>query len=286
MSFTQAHNYILSLVNLPRKEYMADPSKCDIYMKRLRFFLDILENPENKIPHVIHVAGTSGKGSVTKYLHSILHASGKKIGSTASPAPSNVLERWQIDDAYMTEQQFLQIFPQIKTALDKYARTSPYDMPSYFEVMEAIGFIWFAEQQVDWLVLETGCGGRFDSGNIIKHKDAAVITNIGLDHTEILGSTKKEIAWEKAGIISVKTQVFTSETEPTILPIIEQEVEKTNSTLKIVQNQASDIQISLNGTSFTYDNIEIISFSFTLHNHAHSHRLYPTGRKSARNFFP
>ncbi|PIR74028.1 MAG: hypothetical protein COU35_04260 [Candidatus Magasanikbacteria bacterium CG10_big_fil_rev_8_21_14_0_10_47_10] len=254
MTFQDAHNFLLTLSNLPRKEYMADPKKCDVYMKRLAFFLDILGNPQQHIPHIIHVAGTSGKGSVTAFLHSILHASGARVGSTQSPAPSTVLERWKVGTSHMDEKTFIRLFAIIKKALDTYARTSPFDMPSYFEVMEAIGLLWFSEQRVEWLVLETGCGGRFDTGNIVPRKDAAVITNIGLDHTEILGETKEEIAWEKAGIISVQTMAFTTESDPALIRVFQAEADKTNSSLEVVSNDTSDVRVSLSGTAFTYDN--------------------------------
>jgi len=96
MHYTEAYNFLISLNNLPRKEYMADPRHCGWYLKRLQFFLDILGNPEKKIPHYVHVTGTSAKGSVCNMMNSILHASGKKVGLLTSPHPSVILERWKI----------------------------------------------------------------------------------------------------------------------------------------------------------------------------------------------
>jgi len=114
MNFAEAYNYLLSFQNLPRKEYMNDPRHCQIYLKRLQFFLNILGNPEKKIPHYIHITGTSGKGSVVSFLHSILHSAGKKVGSTQSPHPTTILERWKIGNKDMSKKEFVDIITLIK----------------------------------------------------------------------------------------------------------------------------------------------------------------------------
>ncbi|PIT86528.1 MAG: bifunctional folylpolyglutamate synthase/dihydrofolate synthase, partial [Candidatus Magasanikbacteria bacterium CG10_big_fil_rev_8_21_14_0_10_43_6] len=120
---------------------MNDPKSCDIYLKRLQFFLNMLGNPEKKIPHYIHVTGTSGKGSTTSFLHSILHASGKKVGSTYSPHPTYITERWKIDNRYMSKKEFVLLVGELKPLIDKYIQTTPYDMISFFELTEVIGFL-------------------------------------------------------------------------------------------------------------------------------------------------
>ena len=109
MNFNQAYNYLLSLQSLPRKEYMKDPKHCSVYLKRLQFFLDILGNPEKKIPHYIHVTGTSGKGSTVAFLHSILNEAGYKVGSTQSPHPTTITERWQVGNKYMSKSEFVEL---------------------------------------------------------------------------------------------------------------------------------------------------------------------------------
>lgn len=254
MTFSSAYNYLMSLANLPRQQYMRAGSACDIYMKRLQFLLDILNNPEKQIPHYIHVTGTSGKGSITAYLHNILHAAGRPVGSTYSPHVSSILERWRIGDRNMTEHEFVTIIEQLKPALDTYIRTSPYEVPSFFEIMEAIGFLWFAKKHVEWVVLEVGCGGRYDSSNIIPHKDIAIISNIGLDHVGIIGNTKEEIAYEKAGIIGKQTPTFSMEAVPSIQSVMSQEAKKQDAPITFVQpGQGSIIDDSLTSTTFEYD---------------------------------
>lgn len=254
MTFNTAYNYLISLANLPRQQYMRAGSACEIYMKRLQYLLNILGNPEKQIPHYIHVTGTSGKGSVTAYLHNILHAAGKRVASTYSPHVSSILERWKINDRLMSEAEFIQIIEKLKPALDQYIKESPYEVPSFFEIMEAIGFMWYAEQQIDWVVLEVGCGGRYDSSNIIPHKDIAVITNIGLDHVGIIGNTKEEIAYEKAGIIAAGVPAFSMETDPALQKIIQQEAtNKETHTVFVDAGQGSVLTESLMQTVFEYD---------------------------------
>lgn len=256
MTFSEAEQFLLSMVNLPRKEYMRDPKHCKVYLDRLQFFLDVLGNPEKQIPHYIHVAGTSGKGSLCAFLHGILAAAGKKTGKLESPHPSSIVERWQVGNKHMTKREFVEIVEQIKPALDTYIQTSPYDMPSYSEVKTAIGLLYFAQKNVEWAVIETACGGRYDSTNILPYKDVAVVTNIGLDHTGILGDTKEQIAIEKAGIIKKGSAVFTAERDKKILPIIEKECAEKKTECRVV-HVGGEIQTqTLAGTTFTYSGHE------------------------------
>ncbi len=231
---------------------MTDPRKCEWYLKRLQFFLDILDNPEKKISHYIHVTGTSGKGSVTSFLHSILKESEKNVGSTYSPHPTTITERWKVGNKYMSKREFVELIEYIKPKLDEYIRTTPYDMLSFFELTEAIGFVYFARKKVKWAVLEVACGGRYDASNVIPHKDVAVITNIGLDHVGIIGNNKEEIAYEKAGIIKQGNLVFTAEKNKKVLKIIENECKKQKASLKIFNFQFSIFKQFFNEQIFNY----------------------------------
>lgn len=212
---------------------MSDPRHCGWYLLRLQFFLNLIGNPERKIPHYIHVTGTSGKGSVTAFMHSILQASGKTVGSTYSPHPTVVTERWKVGNNYMTKKEFTEIVEYLKPKLDEYIAKTPYDMLSFFEVTEAIGLLFFVRKKVNWAVMEVACGGRTDSSNIIPWKDAAIITNIGVDHIGVLGRNKAEIAYEKAGIIKRNCAVFTGEKNKKMLNIIKRECKKQRVSLKI-----------------------------------------------------
>ena len=176
---------------------MDNRKNCEVYLKRLQFFLDLLGNPEKKIPHYIHVTGTSGKGSVCLMLDSILRADGRKVGVLTSPHASVLQERWAVDGKMVSEKNFTEIIEEIKQKLDEYIRKSQYDMISYYEVMTAIALYYFAKKKVEWAILEVGCGGRYDSTNVIPRKDVAVITNIGLDHTDILGERRRRLRMKR-----------------------------------------------------------------------------------------
>src|SRR3989338_869613 len=134
MSFTEAYNYLLSLSNLPRREYMTDPRHCGIYLKRVRFFLDLIGNPEKKIPHYIHIAGTSGKGSTTAFIHNILQMGGKHVGSTYSPHPTIITERWKMGGRYITKTEFIAIVAFLKPKLVFFKQKTAYEMLSFFEL--------------------------------------------------------------------------------------------------------------------------------------------------------
>lgn len=233
---------------------MANPRACGWYLKRLQFFLDMIGKPERKIPHYIHVTGTSGKGSVTSIMHSILQAAGKKVGSTYSPHPSTITERWKIGNHFMSKTEFAQIVTELKAKFDKYLEKTPYDMLSFFEITEAIGLTFFARHKIEWVVMEVACGGRTDSSNIIPWKDVAIITNIGVDHVGILGNNKKEIAYEKAGIIKKHCAIFTMEKNAKIREIFWKECKKLkNNNLHYIKTGTMLSNTNnLTGTDFTY----------------------------------
>ena len=238
---------------------MTDPRHCGWYLLRLQFFLNLIGNPERKIPHYIHVTGTSGKGSVTAFLHSILQASGKNVGSTYSPHPTTITERWKVGNHYMTKKEFAEIVAYLKPKLDEYVAKTPYDMLSFFEVTEAIGLLFFIRKKVRWAVMEVACGGRTDSSNIIPWKDAAIITNIGVDHIGVLGNNKAEIAYEKAGIIKRNCAVFTGEKNKQMLKIIQKECKKNKTKLYLLspitylRDKRYEIRDS-SSTKFNYQN--------------------------------
>jgi len=236
MNFDEAYNYILSLSNLPRKEYMKEAKKCGWYLKRLNYFLKLLNNPEKYVKKYIHVTGTSGKGSVVNFLHNILLANNKKVGSSYSPHHICITERWKVENKKMTKKEFTEIVEFLKPKFDEYLEKTPYDMLSFTEITEVIGFLFFKQKKVDYVVLEAACGGRYDSSNIIPNNKIAVITNVGLDHIGIIGNNKEEIACEKAGIIKKNSEVFTTEKNNKILNIFKKEIEKTKSRLNIIKN--------------------------------------------------
>ena len=164
-------------------------------LERVRILLAGLGNPEKKLKFV-HVAGTNGKGSICAYLASVLKKAGYKTGLFTSPYIARFNERMKINGREIGDEELAGIVEQVKPVADAME-----DHPTEFEMMAAAAFLWFSERGCDIVVLEVGLGGRLDATNIIPCPECAVIANIGLDHTAILGNTLEEIAAEKAGIV-------------------------------------------------------------------------------------
>ena len=165
-----------------------------------------LGNPQNQ-QKVIHVAGTNGKGSVCAYLDSMLRAGGYRVGLFTSPHLVKINERFKINGQMISDDTFVQAFEQIKRIIDE-AVAEGLDHPSYFETLFLMGMVIFQKAGVDYVVLETGLGGRLDATNTVDQPLACIITSISLDHVEYLGDTIEKIAGEKAGIIKPKVPVI------------------------------------------------------------------------------
>lgn len=162
-------------------------------------------NPHEQL-RTIHVAGTNGKGSTCHLIAAALQAAGLKVGLFTSPHLVSLTERIRINGEPIPEETVAAWVSEHKAFLDE-------TQPSFFETMTALGFWYFAHEQVDIAVIETGLGGRLDSTNVL-HPILSVITNIGLDHTEFLGNTLTQIAREKAGIIKPGVPVVVGESHP------------------------------------------------------------------------
>ncbi len=158
-----------------------------------------LGNPHRQLK-VIHIAGTNGKGTVAHYISQVLQKSGYSVGLYTSPHLHKVNERWVVNDIPMSDDSLTRIFQQYGNAIEQAE-------PTFFELTTAIAFRYFADQKVDFAVVETGLGGRLDATNIVD-PIMTIITSIGLDHQAVLGDTLEEIAAEKAGIIKNKRPVI------------------------------------------------------------------------------
>lgn len=161
--------------------------------------LELMGNPHQKLKFV-HVAGTNGKGSTTAFISSILTNSGYKTGMFISPFIQRFTERIQIDNHEILPEQLSEIISFVKEKIDIMIENG-YSHPTEFEIITAVAFEHFYREQCDIAVMEVGLGGRYDSTNVIEKPEVAVITTISLDHTDRLGSTLAEIAYQKAGIM-------------------------------------------------------------------------------------
>ena len=178
-------------------------------LKTIQHLLQILDNPHQKYPSVL-IAGTNGKGSVARFLRSMLSCSGYRTGLFTSPHVVDLEERLVIDDHAIRSEEFARHFTHVVKAIEK---SGFGHHPTYFETLTATAFVYFAEEQVDIAVLEVGLGGRLDSTNVVEPV-LSVITPIGLDHQQALGHTLEQIASEKAGIIHSDRPVLVSEQRP------------------------------------------------------------------------
>ncbi len=189
-----------------------------------------LNNPEVKFPSV-HVAGTNGKGSSSHLLAAVLESAGYKTGLYTSPHIKDFRERIRVNGTPITEQQVIDFVSKNKWLFDKIK-------PSFFELTVAMAFDYFAQQQVDIAIIEVGLGGRLDSTNIINPL-VSLITNIGFDHSDILGNTLESIAGEKAGIIKSGVPVIIGERNQEIDPVFTQRAQQCNSEIFFAQDRFS-----------------------------------------------
>ena len=201
MTYTETLNYLYTqlpmFTRIGAAAYKADLSNTITLCAAL-------DNPQNKFKS-IHVAGTNGKGSTSHMLASVLQEAGYKVGLYTSPHIKDFRERIKINGQKIEKQFVVHFTENIKTKITEI-------QPSFFEITVAMAFAYFAKQQVDIAVIEVGLGGLLDSTNVII-PELCVITNIGLDHTNLLGTTLPEIATQKAGIIKASVPVVISQTQ-------------------------------------------------------------------------
>jgi dihydrofolate synthase/folylpolyglutamate synthase len=165
-------------------------------LDRIRAFVEALGEPHLRYP-TLHVAGTSGKGSTATMLATTLQAAGKRVGLHTKPHLASETERIRVDGAAIAEDAFGELLEEMLPAVERVA--VEHGRPSYYEMLLAMAFVAFAQAEVDVAVIEAGIGGRLDGTNVLQ-PEVAIITNVSLDHTEILGETTAEIARDKAGI--------------------------------------------------------------------------------------
>lgn len=208
MNYTEAVDYIETI---PKFTVKHPP-------EHTRELLSRLGNPQEGIK-IIHVAGTNGKGSVCAYLNAMLLAGGKKTGLFTSPHLVRINERFQINGEDVSDEQFLNAFLKVEKAAKEYEAEGE-GHPSYFETLFLMGMLIFKEAGVEYLVMETGLGGRLDATNVVEKPLACIITSISRDHTEYLGDTLEAIAGEKAGIIKAGVPVIYDASQPGLASVI------------------------------------------------------------------
>ena len=185
---------------------------------RMIDLLDRLGNPHHRFPS-IHVVGTAGKGSTAYLAAKIVQQAGYQVGLHTSPHLQTMRERMIINEKIITEKDFIAVIDQIKPIAQQMAKTQS-GRPSYFETLLAASFLYFAQKDVDLAIIEAGLGGRYDGTNVL-NPTIAILTNIGLDHTRILGKTKTLILKDKMQIIKLSCKyAITAINQKNLLPIL------------------------------------------------------------------
>lgn len=215
-------------------------------LERISALLELLGNPQDNLKF-IHVAGTNGKGSVCSIIASVLQEAGKSVGLYTSPHIFNYTERIKINGVEISKEDFARLVFEVCSLADNNNIHL-----TEFEILTAVMFKYFADKNVDVVVLETGLGGRYDATNVIKNNLCAVITHIDLDHTERLGDTKDKIAFEKAGIIKPNCPIVTCEG----YEALKDRADECNSLFLMVAPFENTDNLSLKGT-FQQENLSL-----------------------------
>ncbi|MGD9948071.1 MAG: folylpolyglutamate synthase/dihydrofolate synthase family protein [Desulfobulbus sp.] len=200
--------------------------KIKLGLETTRELLEELGNPQNKLK-IIHIAGTNGKGSVGATLLACLSAGGYRTGFYSSPHLHSVRERFRIGNTWISEADFTDLI----TRLAAFLEGRPH--PTYFELTTVLALLWFAHQEAEVVILETGMGGRLDATNVVT-PFVSIITDISRDHEQYLGNTIAAIAGEKAGIIKAAIPVVFSGREPEALPVIVARCREQSSPLSLL----------------------------------------------------
>lgn len=254
MSFKEAEAYLETL-GIDAMKSMSPT------LHRIEALCEALDHPERQIP-AIHITGTNGKTSTAHIATSLLAATGLSVGTYTSPHLENVNERIALSGAPIEREVFAETFDHLRPYLS-HVEDQLGERLTYFEVMTALFYLWAAEAPVDALVVEVGLGGRWDATNVID-APVSIITNIGLDHTSMLGEDRTTIAGEKAGIIKGGARVVTGERTPDVLAVFEEEAAKVEASLyrlgpdiEVVENQVAfgGRYLSLRTTGGTFDGV-------------------------------
>ena len=244
MDYNQALDYIFSL-----KTVSLNPS-----LERITAALDLLSNPQNSLK-AIHIAGTNGKGSVASMISEILKTDGKRVGLFVSPYIIDFTERIQINGTYISKEDLSRLTERVVSVQPALAEKGL--ELGQFEFITAVALLYFSEQKCDYVVLETGLGGRFDATNVFKAPVCTVITKISYDHTAILGDTLEQIAGEKAGIIKRGIPCITRSQDDEAFGVIKETCEQFAAPLSVITSDCiTDVKLDLSGTTFFYNHEE------------------------------
>lgn len=221
-------------------------------LERMSVLMGYLGNPQDFMP-TIHVAGTNGKGSVCRYVAEILRAHGYRVGLYTSPYLERFNERIEFDGREISEEDLVSCAEIVFAAVDRMLLEG-LESPTEFELVTAIGYVYFSRKPIDFLVLEVGLGGRGDSTNLVKDPLISVITSISYDHMEVLGDTIEKIATEKAGILKQGRPVVSAVRDAKAVEVIRTIAsERGCQWIDAAQVPVTDVEKSLDGYGFSME---------------------------------
>lgn len=229
--------------------------------------LNRFDNPQDELK-VIHIAGTNGKGSTCAFLNGILLQNGNRVGMFTSPHLVKINERIKVDGVDVSDEEFLTAFSILKKTMDEMI-SEGYSHLSFFEMLFVLALIIFKRAGMEYVILETGLGGRLDATNVVKKPLVTIITTVSMDHMEILGETIEEIAMEKAGIIKDNVPVVYYGEDEKVARIIENKAKEKNSKsicikrshIKIIEKSQKTIDFSIVNM---YDKYGVLRIPFVM----------------------
>lgn len=228
--------------------------------------MEYIGNPHHGLKF-IHVGGTSGKGSTTRFISSILESQGLKVGAFYSPHIYTIRERIQFNNDIISDSEFADIFNYIDGKVQKFVQVTKNRPLTYFEILFAMAIVYFVEKKVDVAVIEVGLGGKLDATNVV-YSQIAVLTNVSLDHTHILGDTVEEILNDKKEIIKKDSTVVTGVIQSNLKYILKKHAKKQNSEIFLIDE---DIKFEIKKESFNdfvfsyeYDGLKLDNLSIRM----------------------
>ena len=266
-NYRDAERYMYDIPKFTKKNHMDDTKAfLQFFVARSGFALGDLDGK------VIHVAGTNGKGSVCTYIDYVLREAGYRTGVFTSPHLITMCERFRISGEMMAEATFVRLLCDVCAGAEAYSREKNVQYhPTFFETLFFMSVVFFLENQTDYIIMETGLGGRLDATNSIMHPVLSVITEVGLDHTEYLGETISQIAEEKAGIIKEGTPLVYWAKREQVSIVIEEYAKKMR--VPVVAVKPADIKelkfhkkfIDFSMESRYYNNVKITLGNFAIY---------------------
>ncbi|MFC1598337.1 bifunctional folylpolyglutamate synthase/dihydrofolate synthase [Patescibacteria group bacterium] len=237
--YKQSVQLLETTINEPHLEYMkSDGQDWPFFLERTQKLFDRIGNPEKQFKY-IHVAGTAGKGSTAMMVYEIMRQAGHSVGLYLSPHVTTSIERVHANGQLISADDFSEGISAMLPLIAQIQTEEPGLMPSYSELFMAIAMNYFKTSGVEWVVLETGCGGRYDKTNIIPPPEVALLTNISLEHCNILGDSLEKIAFHKAGIIKPGSAIYSTETDGSVQSVFNEEAAQHNLNIEYLQPTTS-----------------------------------------------